>query len=55
MKNIPKDFFGKNYWFYIEDEIKRLAKDNDRVIKKEYKKDVESFMQTYFEFNKHGL
>lgn len=55
VKNIPKDFFGKNYWFYIEDEIKKLAKDNDRVIKKEYKKDVESFMQTYFEFNKHGL
>ena len=55
VKNIPKDFFGSDYWFDLESEVRKIATEYKAFIKKECKQDVNSFMISYFEFSKHGL
>ncbi|MEQ1111354.1 putative phage abortive infection protein [Acinetobacter johnsonii] len=57
VKNIPKDFFGNDYWFNIEEEIKSIAttKKNKHMVEKELKQNINKFIETYFEFNKHEL
>lgn len=57
VKNIPKDFFGNDYWFNIEGEIKRMSNtvNNKEMIEKELKQDVSKFLETYFEFSCHKL
>ena len=55
VKNIPKDFFGSDYWFNLEDEVRKIAIENSGCIRKEYNQDIDIFMRNYFEFSKHQL
>ena len=55
VNNIPKDFFGSDYWFNLEDEVRKIAIENSGCIRKEYNQDIDIFMRNYFEFSKHQL
>lgn len=55
VKNIPKDFFGKDYWFDMEGEVGKMVEFNEDLIKSEYKMGVIEFNNNYFEFSKHEL